>query len=210
MLKVSAEIDLLNGFTVVYGLFLFFLAFLMFRRQSKAKTRSFSPIWTLGPKVKLKAQDKTIPVIQTTASSSGIGLISGLTGLGGGFFFMPIFNLVLKIPLKQSVGTSLAIVCLTSSLGASSYILSNLVNLQVALYVGLGSMVGGYMGASLTRKIEVELLKKQFAGLVLCAAGAVLLKFFDQFLIAMVLIGSMSFLIVSSAILQFFKASKAS
>lgn len=53
-------------------------------------------------------------IIRMLLSGVGIGLTTGILGAGGGFLLIPTLVLVLGMPMKEAVGTSLLIIALNS------------------------------------------------------------------------------------------------
>jgi len=55
-----------------------------------------------------------------------IGIVTGMTGLGGGVVAVPIMVLALKFKMHNAVATSLAMIIFTSTGGVISYIINGL------------------------------------------------------------------------------------
>jgi len=55
-----------------------------------------------------------------------MGLLAGLTGIGGGLVLIPLITVVIKMPLRQAVGTSSATIIFTALGGVLSYILNGI------------------------------------------------------------------------------------
>lgn len=99
-----------------------------------------------------------------------IGIVTGILGLGGGIFVIPVLVLVLGFRMKNAAGTSLAMMLFTSAGGIIGYILNGLdaVNLPdntigyiywpawVALTVGSLGMV--QLGAHVSHRASDKLL----------------------------------------------------
>ena len=47
----------------------------------------------------------------------GVGLLTGFVGAGGGFLIVPALVLLLKLPIKEAIGTSLIIIAVKSLIG---------------------------------------------------------------------------------------------
>jgi uncharacterized membrane protein YfcA len=92
-----------------------------------------------------------------------VGLISGLVGVSGGFIIVPALVLVLGIPMKEAVGTSLLVIALKSFTGFLGYLD------QVDVYWGfiagftVVAVVGILIGAHLVRFVAPGVLKRAFA-----------------------------------------------
>ena len=56
------------------------------------------------------------------AGGAGVGLLSGIVGVGGGFLIVPALVLLAKRAVSRAVGTSLAIITLNSLAGFASYV----------------------------------------------------------------------------------------
>lgn len=57
---------------------------------------------------------------------SAMGLVSGLTGIGGGLILVPLLIFWLNVPLRQAIGTSSATIIFTASGGVVSYIINGI------------------------------------------------------------------------------------
>ena len=99
----------------------------------------------------------------------GVGIITGLVGVGGGFLIIPALVLLGGLPMRLAVGTSLLIIALKSFVGFYKYthILSTYqINWGlVGLFIGLG-IVGSFLGSFLSQKLPQGVLRKLFASLL--------------------------------------------
>ena len=91
-----------------------------------------------------------------------IGLFGTMVGGGGGFFFLPVLTLVLNVPAKTAVITSLVAtlpICLVGSFG---HYRKNNINFNVALILIAGGIIGAFTGAKITGWITEKQLKVAF------------------------------------------------
>jgi uncharacterized protein len=107
-----------------------------------------------------------------------IGLISGITsglfGVGGGIIMVPAMLFFLSPPIrdiKQAVGTSLLVIIPTAIMGTWKHFnkdpsISN-VNWPVALSLAPTAVIGGYVGAWLTKMISAGDLKRAFGAFIM-------------------------------------------
>jgi len=96
-----------------------------------------------------------------------IGFITGLLGAGGGFLLIPTLVVVLGLPMKEAVGTSLLIIALNSLIGFTGDLGHFLIEWQLLLRVTLIAIAGTLIGSQLSKKMEGESLKKGFGWFVL-------------------------------------------
>ncbi|WP_205668495.1 sulfite exporter TauE/SafE family protein [Ammoniphilus sp. CFH 90114] len=96
------------------------------------------------------------------------GLINGLIGVGG-TLLVPALIHVLGTDRRIAHGTSLAIILPTSIISIIIYSLSGAMPFNVSLYISIGGLLGGYVGARLLRKISVLWLKRIFSLLMIIA-----------------------------------------
>ena len=91
------------------------------------------------------------------------GFVSSLFGVGGGVIFVPLLVLVLNMNLHLAIGTSLAAIVPTALVGAFRHFSGGSVDFRAALLLAIFAMVGAWLGAGLSLRMEVVLLRKIFA-----------------------------------------------
>ena len=96
-----------------------------------------------------------------------IGLVTGLLGAGGGFLLIPVLVLILKMPMKQAIGTSLLIIALNSLIGFTGDIGHFIINWKFLLSISVVAIAGIFIGGTLSKKINPNKLKKAFGWFVL-------------------------------------------
>lgn len=105
------------------------------------------------------------------AIGAGLGLLSGLTGVGGGIFLSPLLIMQRWAATKVVSGTSAAFILVNSIAG-----LAGLAQKSLVLPTGLAgwavaALVGGYIGAALgSRRLSNPIIQRLLA-LVLLIAG---------------------------------------
>jgi uncharacterized membrane protein YfcA len=75
-----------------------------------------------------------------------VGFLVGLTGVGGGSLMTPFLVAVMGIPAPTAVGTDLTFATLTKFSGSLQHYRQQSVNLEVAAFLGLGSIPAGLLG----------------------------------------------------------------
>lgn len=106
----------------------------------------------------------------------GVGLLTGLVGVGGGFLIVPALVLLLGVPMKQAVGTSLAVIAFNSASGFAGY--WGKVPLDLAVMGGftLLAIVGVVAGTRLGQRFSPGHLRQGFAGLLVAVACLILYR----------------------------------
>jgi len=97
------------------------------------------------------------------------GVLSGLMGVGGGIILIPLMIIFLKMTQHQAQGTSLAIITL-SLFSSIVYYKKGHVNLSIAALVGIGFIIGGFIGAYFATSLPENILRKGFAVLMIIVA----------------------------------------
>lgn len=105
-----------------------------------------------------------------------IGLVTGLLGAGGGFLLIPALVLLLKLPMKKAIGTSLLIIALNSLVGFTGDLGHFAINWTFLLTVTAIAIAGIFIGGALSKKIPGEKLKKAFGWFVLVMGVYIILK----------------------------------
>ena len=91
------------------------------------------------------------------------GWVSGLFGVGGGVIFVPLLVLFLGVNLHVAIGTSLVTIIPTALVGAYRHFLGGGADLKLALLLAVFAVVGAWLGAGLSLKLDVVLLRKFYA-----------------------------------------------
>lgn len=86
-----------------------------------------------------------------------VGVMTGFSGVAGGFLIVPTLVMVLGFPMHMSVGTSLLIIAINSTAGIAAQLQNADINWQLALLFIVGGLVGAMLGGRLAGRIyEVE------------------------------------------------------
>lgn len=106
----------------------------------------------------------------------GVGILTGLVGVGGGFLIVPALVLLSGIPMKTAVGTSLAIVAAKSYAGFIGYMSGVPIDWAVMGGFTAVTVAGSFLGAHFSMRISQEALKKAFAWFLVAVATYILFK----------------------------------
>jgi uncharacterized membrane protein YfcA len=111
----------------------------------------------------------------------GVGVLTGLVGIGGGFLVVPALVLLARVPMRQAVGTSLLVIAMNSASGFAGYLGS--VDLDWGFLAGFttAAVVGALVGTALVALVPQAALKRGFAVFLLAMGGFVLYKNRDAF-----------------------------
>jgi uncharacterized membrane protein YfcA len=105
-----------------------------------------------------------------------VGTLTGVVGAGGGFLIIPALVLLVRLPMKMAVGTSLLIIAAKSLIGFIGDLGNQTIDWKFLLiFTGL-SIMGIFVGTYLTKFIPGEKLKKSFGWFVLIMAVYILVK----------------------------------
>jgi uncharacterized membrane protein YfcA len=120
-----------------------------------------------------RSQDKTIPAahpIKAIGAGTGVGILTGFLGVGGGFLIVPALVLFGGLSMKKAIGTSLFVIFLNCVAGFLGHMSQNIFDWGLTVTV-IGLAVGGAIGGTiLSHKLEAHRLQKLFAILVLAVA----------------------------------------
>jgi len=113
-----------------------------------------------------------------TLGLSGLatGFMTGFFGVGGGFVIVPALVLVLGLPMRAAVGTSLLIIALNSASGLVARLGAGGLDWGVTLLFILGGAAGVAAGVRLAGRLPQRRLTQAFAGLIVLVAAYVLYR----------------------------------
>uniref|UniRef100_UPI00404918F7 sulfite exporter TauE/SafE family protein n=1 Tax=Flavobacterium sp. TaxID=239 RepID=UPI00404918F7 len=105
-----------------------------------------------------------------------VGILTGLVGAGGGFLIIPALVVLSKLPMKEAVGTSLAIIAAKSLIGFFGEGGETVIDWTFLMTISAFAVVGIFIGASLSKKIDGGKLKPAFGWFVLVMGIYILTK----------------------------------
>lgn len=109
-----------------------------------------------------------------------VGLVTGLVGAGGGFLIIPALVILVKLPMKRAVATSLLIVAIKSLIGFIGDVENLEIDWKFLLTFTAFSVIGMFIGIFLNKFIKGDKLKKGFGWFILLMAIYILIKEFTQ------------------------------
>lgn len=99
-----------------------------------------------------------------------VGIGSGIVGAAGGFLLVPIMLVVLKIPTRMTIATSLAITFI-SSIGATiGKVTTGQVEYFPAVIMIIASLIAAPLGAKIGKRLNTKILQMTLAALILATA----------------------------------------
>ncbi len=102
------------------------------------------------------------------------GLLSGLLANSGGFLLTPAFLLVLRMPIKQALATSLAMSALLAVPGTITHAALGHIDWLIVLAYGLPAVPAAYLGARLALRSNPRWLSRAY-GVGLALLGILLI-----------------------------------
>lgn len=105
-----------------------------------------------------------------------VGVLTGLVGAGGGFLIIPALVLLSRLPMKEAVGTSLAIIAAKSIIGFFGESPETPANWPLLLIISAVAVIGIFIGTAISKKIDGKKLKPAFGWFVLVMAVYILLR----------------------------------
>jgi uncharacterized protein len=108
------------------------------------------------------------PIWQIVLEGSGVGVLTGLVGVGGGFLIVPALVILGGLTIRIAVGTSLAVIALKSLAGFYKYV-GVLADLElhvdwgtIGLFIAIGT-VGSLVGKAISSRMDQLTLRRVFA-----------------------------------------------
>src|SRR5918993_3653215 len=106
-----------------------------------------------------------------TLASFGIGIVVGLTGMGGGALMTPVLVLFFHIPPLTAVSSDLVASAVMKPVGSVVHLRRGTVHLGLVKWLCLGSIPGAFAGVLLLRAIGST---GNLQGILLFSLGIVL------------------------------------
>ena len=147
-------------FKILVGVVLLLSAFRFAVKTEDPPVTTFPPVWI------------------ALLSGAALGLLSGLTGTGGGVFLTPLMLLLGWARTKETAAISALFILVNSVSGLSGFLASGralpAIAFSLALVAVLFGTVGGYLGS---RRFPVRTIRLTLAAVLLIAGAKLIFKF---------------------------------
>ncbi|WP_170583125.1 sulfite exporter TauE/SafE family protein [Ruegeria arenilitoris] len=184
-LKHLGQVDL--AVQLCYVVFLGFIGTLMFIESLRAIRRSRAAggtaptarrqrtwVHALPFKMRFRESNLYISVIPPILVGFGVGILSAIMGVGGGFIMVPAMIYILGMPTKVVIGTSLFQIIFVAGFTTMIHASTNFsVDIVLALFLLIGGVVGAQFGSMVGARLKAEQLRVLLAVLVMIVAGKV-------------------------------------
>ncbi|OLS34943.1 hypothetical protein BTR22_17110 [Alkalihalophilus pseudofirmus] len=99
-----------------------------------------------------------------------VGIGAGIVGAAGAFILVPIMLIVLKIPTRMTIASSLAITFISSIGAATGKVLTGQVLFWPAVIMIIASLIASPLGAKVGKKMNTKILQWMLAILIFATA----------------------------------------
>jgi uncharacterized protein len=137
---------------VVFALLMLFIAGLMlFRKEKKQEQAQAVDAYNV----------RGWPVV--LAGGVGVGFLTGLLGVGGGFLIVPALVMLVGLPMYQAVGTSLIIISANSLAGLAGHMRGEWFDPTLTTIFVVAGLGGTFVGVRLAQYLPAGRLRQIFA-----------------------------------------------
>lgn len=105
----------------------------------------------------------------------GIGVLVGMTGMGGGSLMTPLLILIFGIQPTTAIGTDIFYSAVTKTVGGWRHLRMKTVNMELVKWLSLGSVPAAVGGVALVSVIEKHVGEDRLDSLVYAVLGGTLL-----------------------------------
>jgi hypothetical protein len=139
---------------IAFALLILTIGLMLFLRRKTESERTYSakPSWIV------------------LASGAGVGLLTGVFGVGGGFLIVPALVMLVGLPIQMAVGMSLVVIAMNSLAGFLGHVGRGSFDLILTLIFASAGLAGTFAGTKLSGQISSSKLQKSFAGFVIALA----------------------------------------
>jgi uncharacterized membrane protein YfcA len=105
----------------------------------------------------------------------GIGILVGMTGMGGGSLMTPLLILIFGIQPTTAIGTDIFYSAITKTVGGWRHFRMKTVNMDLVKWLALGSVPAAIVGVALVSVLERHIGEDRLDSLVYAVLGGTLL-----------------------------------
>ena len=142
--------------------------------------------------VRMLAQRSGSGTLSTEGARRGVGALAGiggaagslasLAGIGGGVVLVPLFNAVVRLPMRVASGTSTAAITIITAVGVATYVVLGLgepvpdgalgyVDWRGAAALAVPAVATARLGVATAHRVNVRAIRLSFAAVAAVVAG---------------------------------------
>ena len=104
------------------------------------------------------------------------GVLSSMTGVGGGTIKVPLMNVHMHVPIKVASATSSYMIGITAFSGAIVYFIQGGLLLDYAAAIAVGAFLGSIIGTRISGELDAGPMRKYFSILLLIISAIIFLE----------------------------------
>ena len=116
-----------------------------------------------------------VSALRVVPGGLSVGILTGIVGVGGGFLIVPVLVLM-RISLREAVGTSLLIITGTCMVGFLGYLGQVRLDWAAMALVAAGTLPGIALGGYLHRFVPQAMLRRGFAAFLVIMAAFIFIE----------------------------------
>ncbi len=109
-------------------------------------------------------------VVTVLLAGTGVGFLTGLFGVGGGFVIVPALTLLLKLSMPEAIGTSLLVIAINSATALAARLGTSSIEWAVALPFTIAAIGGVIVGGKVADRLDAHRSLRWFAALLVAVA----------------------------------------
>jgi uncharacterized membrane protein YfcA len=149
---------------LIFGAVMLAAAVLMFRSGPRCDDKSATP-----------SAPRRMSLLKAVPGGLLVGSLTGIVGVGGGFLIVPALVLM-RMSLREAVGTSLLIITGTCIVGFLGYLGHVSLDWPAVIVVAAGTLPGIAMGSYLHRFVPPSILRRGFAVFLVLVAAFIFIE----------------------------------
>ena len=123
-----------------------------------------------GALTRVRTALDTRTVVTVLLAGTGVGFLTGLFGVGGGFVIVPALTLLLKLSMPEAIGTSLLVIAINSATALAARLGTDSIEWSVAVPFTIAAVGGVIVGGRVADRLDAHRSLRWFAALLVAVA----------------------------------------
>lgn len=107
---------------------------------------------------------------RTVLLATGVGLVTGFFGVGGGFIAVPALVLAVGMPMRRASATALLVIVINTAVAFAAHGTSHL-DASLTAFIAVATAAGAVVGATVQPRVDARALQRAFGVLLLIVAA---------------------------------------